>query len=414
MLLFGLLLPAFAADDGTDEVRHAAESGDPAAQLRLGNEFFFGKGRPVNPMLALYWYRCAADKEVAEAQYNLGCCYQNGWGASVDRRLAFYYFEKAAEQELLPAKLKIAELLFAGVPESDALGWRLVALPAAPEKSVAMAEELAKKGYVPAMVTLAEFLFMDPKVRSERGEEIRLWLEKAAATQEVGAEGLLLYATVLQEGIGGVPKSREAVAALERAVAMDNPEAKARLAQMLEIGFGCQVDRERAVALLKAAAAANSPSGLVSLGKHYLLGDMVEHDPQKAFALFARAAEIKYPAGWRETAICYQEGIGVDADPEKAFELFDLAARAGDAEASYRLGVAFRDGLGVQKDDAAAFYWFRSAAIAGHPGGLRESGIALIRGRGCEVNKELGKNLIIDAARSGDVASSEILQNNQE
>ena len=415
MLLFGLLFPAFCADDGTDELRRAAESGDPAAQLRLGNEFFFGKGgRLVNPMLAIYWYRCAADKGVAEAQYNLGCCYQNGWGTAADRRVAYYYFEKAAEQELLPAKLKIAELLFAGVPESTALGWRLAALPAVPEQAVILAENLAKKGYVPAMVTLAEFLFMDAQVRLDRGGEIRYWLEKAASGNEISAEGLLLYATVLQEGIGGAPKSREAVAALERAVAMDNPEAKAKLAQLLEIGFGCQIDRERALELLKSAAAAKSPLGLVLLGKQYLLGESVGHDPQKAFELFAGAAEMKYPAGLRETAICYQQGIGVQADQEKAFELFDIAARAGDAEAAYRLGVAFRDGLGVQKDDSGAFYWFRTAAISGHPGGLRESGLALIQGRGCDVNKELGKNLLIDAARSGDAAASEILMNNQE
>lgn len=412
-LLLLLLFSSAIADDGGDELRRRAEKGDAAAQLQLGNEFFFGRGRPVNPMLALYWYRAAADNNVAEAQYNLGCCYSNGWGTAVDRRLAYYYFEKAASHDLIPAKLKLAELLFAGVPESEALGWRLVALPAAPDKAIEMVQSLAEKDYVPAMETLAEFLFLNQDVRNARGEDIRRWLSKAYQSKNISAEGLLLYATVLQDGIGGPPKSRESFAAVERAVAMGNPEAKARMAQLLENGFGCQVDKSKALELLKSSADV-SPFGMVLLGKHYLVGDIVEHDPKKAFALFERAMQQQYPAAWREAGICYQLGVGVEANPEKAFELFDLAARAGDAEAAYRIGVAYRDGIGVANDDTAAFYWFRKAALEGHSGALRESGIALLHGKGCDVNVELGKKLIIDAAQAGDGIAAGILQNNQE
>ena len=80
-LFFLAVFPAAAEQEKDDPLRNAALSGDTAAQLKLASEFFFGTdARPRNPVLAVYWYRRAAELGSAEGAYNLGVCYEKGWG----------------------------------------------------------------------------------------------------------------------------------------------------------------------------------------------------------------------------------------------------------------------------------------------------------------------------------------------
>ena len=78
-----LLLPLLslpAKEQFFDKLHDAARRGDAASQLKLADEFFFGRGRPGNPALAVYWYRKAAEQGNPGAQYNLGACFEFGWG----------------------------------------------------------------------------------------------------------------------------------------------------------------------------------------------------------------------------------------------------------------------------------------------------------------------------------------------
>ena len=71
-LLF--FLGAYAAEEKADPLREKAQQGDVEAQLKLGDEFFFGRNRPRNPTVAAYWFRQAAEQGSAAGLYNLGVC----------------------------------------------------------------------------------------------------------------------------------------------------------------------------------------------------------------------------------------------------------------------------------------------------------------------------------------------------
>ena len=108
-LLAALLVAAGAASAATDELRDKALADDVEAQLALADEYLFGRNRPVNPVLAAYWYRKAAARGAAAGEYNLGCCYEHGWGVEKCRHEALILYSRAAERGL-PAAAEVPEI----------------------------------------------------------------------------------------------------------------------------------------------------------------------------------------------------------------------------------------------------------------------------------------------------------------
>ena len=101
-----------------------------------------------------------------------------------------------------------------------------------------------------------------------------------------------------------------------------------------------------------------------------------------------------------------------------AFERFTLttpplrsAAKANFAPAQYKFGQFFSEGKGVRaKDDAAAFYWYELAARQEYPPAMRSAGIALIEGKGIDINRRKGFQLLHLAAKRGDVTAIRLLE----
>ena len=63
-----------------DELRKAAEQGDPSAQCYLGICYQTGQGLQQDAVEAVKWLRRAAEQEDHTAQCYLGVCYQTGQG----------------------------------------------------------------------------------------------------------------------------------------------------------------------------------------------------------------------------------------------------------------------------------------------------------------------------------------------
>ena len=124
--------------------------------------FFFGRGRQVNPTLAVYWYRKSASSGNVQAQYNLAVCLEKGWGANKSVIAAYSWYSKAAEKGLLAAVIRKAELLFAGVPDEHAGPVTVPGISAEPEKAKVLLKGLAEK-HPQAAASLAEMLFRDVK-----------------------------------------------------------------------------------------------------------------------------------------------------------------------------------------------------------------------------------------------------------
>ena len=67
-----LAVMVLSAQDDLDTVRLAADQGQAAAQLNLGNMYADGQGVLKDDAEAVRWYRLAAAQGIAAAQFNLG------------------------------------------------------------------------------------------------------------------------------------------------------------------------------------------------------------------------------------------------------------------------------------------------------------------------------------------------------
>jgi TPR repeat protein len=82
-----------------DQYRKAADRGDAAAQVELGNMYKYGQGVAQNYAETAKWYRKAADRGDAKAQFDLGRMYEEGQGVPQDYLYAHMWFNLAAAHQ---------------------------------------------------------------------------------------------------------------------------------------------------------------------------------------------------------------------------------------------------------------------------------------------------------------------------
>ena len=411
-LFFLAVFPAAAEQEKDDPLRNAALSGDTAAQLKLASEFFFGTdARPRNPVLAVYWYRRAAELGSAEGAYNLGVCYEKGWGVEHPSLVrAGRCFDEAAKGGLPEARLRKALLRISGIPDDAEEKETLPGTPADPAGALRLLRDLAGTGYLPADRELGRMILRDAALRQSCGTEARQSLTRAADSGDV--ESLLMLAACYEDGVGGAGDAKEAVACYERAVKLGSAEAKVPLAAAYEYGLGVAPDPVRAFRLVREAAEAGSARAQVRLGDYYLNGDQVAQSISEALALYRKAFDAGYLSAAVKLGRCAELGIGSDPEPVRAAELYGIAARAGDADGQYAFGRCHLKGIGMEPDAAGAVFWFKTATAVGQLDAVRELGICYLTGTGVEKDEAEGSRLIEAAAASGDPEALVILSNN--
>lgn len=79
-----------------------------------GDEFYYGRGCPVDYTQALYWYHKAADAGNMHSQNSLGICYQKGNGVPQNDEQSASWFKKAAKSGNPEGAYNFAECYFAG------------------------------------------------------------------------------------------------------------------------------------------------------------------------------------------------------------------------------------------------------------------------------------------------------------
>jgi len=93
--------------------RRAAEQGNAAALVRLGDSYWYGKGVPRDWTRAGRAYTAAAKHRLPQALFNLGFMHQHGTGVAKDFHLAKRYYDRAAvsaEEAWLAATLALVGL----------------------------------------------------------------------------------------------------------------------------------------------------------------------------------------------------------------------------------------------------------------------------------------------------------------
>jgi len=412
-LFFLAVVPAGAgeADSAPDPLRNAAVAGDAAAQLKLASEFFFGaESRPRNPVLAVYWFRKAAEQGSAEAAYNLGVCYEKGWGVEhASAVLAYRSYETAAAKGLPEAKLRKALLLAAGIPDEALEKGKLPGIPVDRAESLRLLRELVKAGYLPAERELGRMILLDPLLRRGNGAEARVSLLRAADAGDI--DSLLLLAECYDDGIGGSGDAAKAVECYERAAKLGSADAKVLLAAAYEFGLGVKPDPKRAFDLVREAADSGNLRAMTRLGDYYLNGDFVVQSSSEALALYRRAFDAGYLSAAVKLGRCAELGLAGQPDPVRAAELYGIAARAGDPEGQYAFGRCHLKGIGMDKDTAGAVFWFKTATAAGQLDAVRELGICYLTGTGVEKDEAEGGRLLEAAAGAGDSQAMMLINN---
>jgi uncharacterized protein len=91
--------PAHAGESKeVQTLRHSAESGDAAAQLKLARAYDSGNAIKADIVAAAKWYEAAARQGNSEAQNALGSLYLNGEAVAKDAARACEWFAKSAAQ----------------------------------------------------------------------------------------------------------------------------------------------------------------------------------------------------------------------------------------------------------------------------------------------------------------------------
>ncbi|MGI9212168.1 MAG: tetratricopeptide repeat protein [Methylococcaceae bacterium] len=96
------------------EFERAAEAGDPAAMVNLGNLYMKGLGVAQDYSLAKEWYQRAADRDDRAGQGKLGLLHYYGLGVPIDYNQAAHWFELAANQGEPTAETILASLYVRG------------------------------------------------------------------------------------------------------------------------------------------------------------------------------------------------------------------------------------------------------------------------------------------------------------
>lgn len=146
-MIVGLFVSAAAMAGTVEELKIAAERGDPFAQTMLGVRWATGRDIGIDPTEAVEWFRKAAEQGYACAQYNLGYMYFNGQGVIKDFREAANWYRKAAEQGYVNAQMNLGNMyaLGKGVPQdmSEAYFWLTLAASRS-RKSIELRDKAAE------------------------------------------------------------------------------------------------------------------------------------------------------------------------------------------------------------------------------------------------------------------------------
>ena len=360
LLFLTVTVMSFAAEQETqlDPLQKRASSGDVAAQLEIGKEYFKGVKRPLNRALALYYFNLAAKAGSPEGMFNLGMCYEYGVEYETDHLSAYHWYSKA--DKFLPALFKKAVYLEKGIPSSKKKRSYRRGIPADPALARDILNELIKQQYPPALTHQARKYLQNTSSSDREFREAFQLLSIAAKKGDISAYRLL--ADCYEWGMGCEKNEKNAFELMQNAAALGDSGAAAKLGAYYEHGIGTAPDLQKSVEFYKKSADLGEPIGMVQMAKHYSSGFVIPADLAKALELCQQAASLNERSAFTLLGIFYQQGAGVAADSKKAFSLFLKSAAMGDPEAQYHLAMAFKNGNGTPKDESGAIYWMKKAA----------------------------------------------------
>ena len=325
-------------------------------------------------LLAVKYYRLAADQGDMDALESLGKCYANN--ANNERAMECYremvdkgnpdgYYQMAAltdsvkylETGVKKGSPKCAEVLGSLYEKgSEALNIK---------QDYKKAAALYQQAATPFSKYRLGYFYLDGKLGKQKPKEKAqgLTLVEEAAT-EGWIDAIYFLGLCYEEGEYVDSADHEKALEYYRTLA-DNEVAagQTKVGTFYETGSGgLEADTAMAIEYYRKAAEQDYPLAVLYLGDMYRLGcSALPQDKAKAFELYTHADELGSGAGTYYIGRSYLEGCGVDIDTAKAIPyLYTAANEAGVGNAAYKLADFYNYGRGglEANGDSALHYYF--------------------------------------------------------
>jgi uncharacterized protein len=223
--------------------RAAKEGKDAEATLELGLLYEEGKGVPSDIDRALFYYRSAAQQDLALAWFRLGLCSLNGLGGEPDLQAAVEWFQKAAAKDLSMAMFQLATICdqgSKGVPVDNA-------------KATEWYHKAAELGDLPSQNQLG-LRYRDGRGTTKAPDKALQWFSSAASRRFPPA--MVNLGTLYEDGYDKVVTQDYATAArlYSEAVRQGDAVGQFRLAHLYESGKGVEKDLVAAFVLTAESA----------------------------------------------------------------------------------------------------------------------------------------------------------------
>lgn len=285
--------PAIPSQQEISDLKARAASGDPKAQVKLGQLYEDGIGVSEDSVAAARWYRQAAEQGDPAAQNNLGVMYRMGRGVDKDLKEAIRWYQKASRQAYPNAYFNLGTAYYNGdgVPTDYDLAYAWFALAAQMGSKPAQDAMQRTAQEIPRTIDIAYFktghLLETGGDLPQNLPEAANWYHRAADAGNVSAAWKLgeLYTSGR-----GVAKD-DAAAATWRAKALKSGDADLMFeyGNMLRTGNGATSNPAAAAEWYRRAAAQRHVAAMLNLGLMYWQGVGVPHDNVRAYLLIVGA-----------------------------------------------------------------------------------------------------------------------------
>lgn len=372
--------------------RKSAVQGNPDAQYRLGRIYEEGKGISQDNSFALRWYRKSAGQGNSDAEYSLGMMYEKGQGVGQDNEQAARCYSVSADHGNPEAKERLKErkwdlLVRASLKnDSDAqyeLGRMCLDSSGAghdEEEAARWFLKAAEQGNISAQYSLGQMYYHGTGVTQDDAEAVK-WYQKAAEQGRIDALKDLGDIYRLEYKIRDYGKAREWY---RKAAEQGNAEAMIMLGIMCENGEGAEESYSEAAEWYRKAAEQGDAKAQCRLGDLYFSGKGVRRDYDEAVRWYGKAVSkegIEFLSGdeeWLYMAVVrndpeamsnlassFQNGYSGKNDYAEARKWYLKAAELGDVPSMRVLGYFYLNGEGGPQDNAEGLKWFRKAADLG-------------------------------------------------
>ena len=306
----------------------------------------------------------------------------------------------AADEQLKSARKYITLAAKQGFAEAIYDQAVLLTPPNEQQKKNKLLKSAAQKKYVPAMLMLAEMMFLKAQTFEDRIEAQSLILQAVNIDTDakIRMASYYLHENSQLNNVTGYDKDiNKAIQFLYSAAAKCNPQAAYKIYRMSKdqhkpnelpasraiywLEISAKLDsvkaqgelaeyyqknnyHDKAVLWALRAAQHGDLKALVTLGKMYYQGAGKDKNLPKALGYYEQAYEVDQNNRLvqNQLGIMYYRGEGGDVNFRRAADMCKLAANKGQAGCQYYLGLMYVNGEGVTQDIDTGIDWMKKSA----------------------------------------------------